>query len=887
MYIKKEWLRLSIVLVVVIVVVLISSCLPFTKKAFKMTTTKAFFCGNKIIETGEQCDDGNKNNWDGCNSECTKESAISSRDSDFSANPSRGGYVLINQLGEKSFTAEADTCDGNILLEKTVVSGKTGLEIGTKRVDCISLLKNGVCAYDSELRAYCRNPNFFTTDRGNMKVNVTAQLIQELDRALAEAEKLFRSIATEPGLDGVDGYPVNFVQEKLFQRYLVAFLNGDYGAATLLHTRIMTGIAGSTQDTVRKIDWALAHYYNTLLTNPTFADAQRAGIRGTLAPAISIVEQLQWTGISVIRRQMDRNDIYNTTPVKFITGATPAGSSFYDPSLAVDNPFLMATTDWPVEIGLQVFNYETATLDRVLPRRELLFANGSGSEVIIPASRYTNSMQGIITYLIDERLQGLNDCAFEEVAGLDFFCFNDLIQVDACLAEEGGTPTNEGSFVDPLTPASEKPSFEDIADQTGGTSHLCNSGGGGGYGPNLRAGMCRTGLDSSVAATMECLSNSRRNRFPRIGDWQDQIRQNLQCPPIDPDSEDTRPCEESECDSLNRAAEAAEEQWRNERDRREEDLYDTVCSSDGLNMGCTRQEAGNAVDTAINELDGGADLTVLETTAEPAGMAAHTNFHDTGYEIAVAESAVLAAPGELLQQFMSHEAWHIALDSLGIANADIDGDGIEDTHDAIINELTGGSMPSPDGGSFGGGCTSPLDAFDGVTTCPILGTTPESGGGATAPIVNPLCSAATPAPEGGGVCSDESADCLGFLEGNRVAEDNRQLRAWNNLGPDCPADGPYCGLVSGGGIAMEMLVNIIGLGPDCNFVDAPCNIGANSEGSAAYGADLSGISLMSTGCDDDERPMDSEDGGLCSADDECEADRTIDIDLFGRVVCTE
>ena len=37
-----------------------------TNQKFTTKSTKSAVCGDGIIETGEQCDDGNLNNGDGC-----------------------------------------------------------------------------------------------------------------------------------------------------------------------------------------------------------------------------------------------------------------------------------------------------------------------------------------------------------------------------------------------------------------------------------------------------------------------------------------------------------------------------------------------------------------------------------------------------------------------------------------------------------------------------------------------------------------------------------------------------------------------------------------------------------------------------------------------------
>ncbi len=69
-------------------------------------------CGNRIVETGEQCDDGNTVNGDGCSSSCQRESNSTCTDSDGGLNYNVKGTT--NYLNGSSFT---DQCLGGWLRE--------------------------------------------------------------------------------------------------------------------------------------------------------------------------------------------------------------------------------------------------------------------------------------------------------------------------------------------------------------------------------------------------------------------------------------------------------------------------------------------------------------------------------------------------------------------------------------------------------------------------------------------------------------------------------------------------------------------------------------------------------------------------------------------------
>jgi cysteine-rich repeat protein/parallel beta-helix repeat protein len=58
-------------------------------------------CGNGIIESPEECDDGNTNNWDGCSSICTDELQISS----CTTISSPGSYILTGDIIDSTETA--------------------------------------------------------------------------------------------------------------------------------------------------------------------------------------------------------------------------------------------------------------------------------------------------------------------------------------------------------------------------------------------------------------------------------------------------------------------------------------------------------------------------------------------------------------------------------------------------------------------------------------------------------------------------------------------------------------------------------------------------------------------------------------------------------------
>lgn len=466
---------------------------------------------------------------------------------------------------------------------------------------------------------------------------LTRQIINELERSFAETEQLLGPLTTMERFQVQEGYPVDFVKEKLFQQYAFHFLHGEYAQATAVHLRIMKGLLGSSRLTVRKIDYALANYYERVLNrqyqyNKDELLLARPAIRATLGPALSVVEQLQYTGISLIRRTVDRDREWCAVP----------------PCPIEENPFIQAAQHWPAEIGLLVYNYETGNLERLWKRQASMV---EGTAIHIVPSRHANAVEGYLTYLIDERVQGANDCRAAELAKHDFTCPNDQICSSTSLVEPAIT-TSEGTlqtagtdsspesttsksisswnglFFDPTTPAEQLPLMEAISTNICDQEELRNLASN--IAPFAKTGVCTPagrgdsfGLVSSgavqtstITESSACVNELRQQERLQINladQWgirdlgcplrddtepgtEDKQEDNdddksfickipiisIVCgvPPRDPppDGEITRECQdEEECRQLQQARQQGAENWERQQDERTTCISDEYC----------------------------------------------------------------------------------------------------------------------------------------------------------------------------------------------------------------------------------------------------------------------------------------------------------------------
>ena len=100
------------------------------------TTTTTPVCGNSVLETGEQCDDGNTANGDGCSSTCQTEVV----------SPVCGNSVL--ETGEQcddGNTANDDGCSSTCQTEVTTTTCTEGDNIAATGCVCNLENVNGVC----------------------------------------------------------------------------------------------------------------------------------------------------------------------------------------------------------------------------------------------------------------------------------------------------------------------------------------------------------------------------------------------------------------------------------------------------------------------------------------------------------------------------------------------------------------------------------------------------------------------------------------------------------------------------------------------------------------------------------------------------------------------
>jgi cysteine-rich repeat protein len=74
-------------------------------------------CGNGVVETGEQCDDGNNNNFDGCSEHCTLEIC-------------GNGTIDASEQCDDGNTADGDGCSANCTIEGGTACGNGVIEPG-------------------------------------------------------------------------------------------------------------------------------------------------------------------------------------------------------------------------------------------------------------------------------------------------------------------------------------------------------------------------------------------------------------------------------------------------------------------------------------------------------------------------------------------------------------------------------------------------------------------------------------------------------------------------------------------------------------------------------------------------------------------------------------
>ncbi len=99
-------------------------------------------CGNGIVDSTEQCDDGNKISGDGCSSDCQKEvvAPVTCTDSDGGYAPMQVGTVKVNKAGGLSAT---DYCETAINLREYSCTGDASFT--SVSASCTNGCKDGAC----------------------------------------------------------------------------------------------------------------------------------------------------------------------------------------------------------------------------------------------------------------------------------------------------------------------------------------------------------------------------------------------------------------------------------------------------------------------------------------------------------------------------------------------------------------------------------------------------------------------------------------------------------------------------------------------------------------------------------------------------------------------
>ncbi len=100
-------------------------------------------CGNKILETGEECDDGNYNDWDNCTNQCVWGC------SGGNSNPYERSEVRLKDWYTDKVTVTPDSCGlNNERAVYKVFCGKTttgNRQVQVTRYDCADGCRNGAC----------------------------------------------------------------------------------------------------------------------------------------------------------------------------------------------------------------------------------------------------------------------------------------------------------------------------------------------------------------------------------------------------------------------------------------------------------------------------------------------------------------------------------------------------------------------------------------------------------------------------------------------------------------------------------------------------------------------------------------------------------------------
>lgn len=540
------------------------------------------------------------------------------------------------------------------------------------------------------------------------KLNINEKLVAELDRTFTTRN--FGSIKTMKKFDKKSGYPVDFVREKLFQKQLTFFLVGDYANANAVHLRILKGLMGMSKNTVRKVDFALAHFYYNIFNNPQLnqPEIQRAAIRGTLLPALSVMDQLRWTRVSLTGRMMNRN--YKDASRK----QSKASGKFVNiPQVSIPtfNPFKSATRNWPIEAALPVINVETGTVDFIATRSALQV---EGTDIRIPRSRFQNQVEGAVNYFIDESLQGRGDCSLLEASKNDFSCPNKFLCTQTDQPERAGETASQltdqanqitqGLSLDPLTPNNEIPSLETMLINTCDVSSSIEDAGG--MSPFNRKGVCGRSGQSQAKLLAECIKETNERQKLRLAVQREYGIVDFGCTETESDenennddteadkygNENLRDCEGAECEDAGEAGDRVAERWEDERQERGEALKE-ACSP-----ACSDADVQGAIDTTINELRDSANFGVMEnaipTTAStgpnPSGGLA--DLGEGGFVIFVSDyllggGTITRETGESfnIDGTVDHESWHIALEVLGVPsdNDETDEDVAGRDHDTI------------------------------------------------------------------------------------------------------------------------------------------------------------------------------------------------------------
>jgi len=115
-------------------------CCSAGKECSKLTTSSCTdipkICGNGKVESGEECDDGNTIDGDGCSSTCTNEGALKCIDSDVSAGTiTEQSFVAGTTTRKRTLwfdTIKKDSCSGTTLIEYYC----SGTDIKSSTVTC-------------------------------------------------------------------------------------------------------------------------------------------------------------------------------------------------------------------------------------------------------------------------------------------------------------------------------------------------------------------------------------------------------------------------------------------------------------------------------------------------------------------------------------------------------------------------------------------------------------------------------------------------------------------------------------------------------------------------------------------------------------------------------